>query len=394
MDWRVLTQDQPGTAEPDEAVRCADVDAWDDEAAARLANILGQGPFGMLLLFIPPDVDGEKVARHLSDIYPATEIAGCTTAGEITGAGYAEGRLVAVALRAQYFAAKTLLVPDMHDLDCLGLIHRMIRGRQELALERPNWEYEFAFLLCDGTTMREDELMAALAPGLGPLPLFGGSAGDGVRFERSFILYRGALLRNAALLVTVRTACPVKVFSIDHLRPTGTRMVVTSADPERRIVREINGAPAAREYARLLGKDPAQLNPLTFAAHPVVVRLGGIHHVRSIRQMLDNGDLVFFSAIGEGVVLTLADAEPMADHLERELSALADRERPVAILACDCILRRIEAEEKQLTSRVSSVLRNHRVFGFSTYGEQRDTLHVNQTMTGVAIYPPPSVAPP
>jgi hypothetical protein len=28
------------------------------------------------------------------------------------------------------------------------------------------------------------------------------------------------------------------------------------------------------------------------------------------------------------------------------------------------------------------------VVGFSTYGEQLNSMHVNQTMTGVAIYPP------
>ena len=46
-------------------------------------------------------------------------------------------------------------------------------------------------------------------------------------------------------------------------------MAVTGADPARRIVRSINDEPAAPEYARLLGKDPAQLSPFTFAAHPV-----------------------------------------------------------------------------------------------------------------------------
>jgi hypothetical protein len=175
---------------------------------------------------------------------------------------------------------------------------------------------------------------------------------------------------------------------MDHLTPTNRRMVVTEAEPSRRIVRQINGEPAAREYARLLGKDPARLDPFTFAAHPVVVRIGGRHHVRSIRQMLDNGDLVFFSAIGEGMVLTLAEAEPMAEHLERELKALSADGAPHAILACDCILRRFEAQEKQVVRRVSDLLRTNRVVGFSTYGEQRETLHVNQTMTGVAIYPP------
>ncbi len=127
----------------------------------------------------------------------------------------------------------------------------------------------------DGTSLREDALTAALGPGLGPVPLFGGSAGDGLRFGQAFVLFQGRFRRHAAVVLMVRTACRVKVFSLDHLTPTDRRMVVTGADPARRIVHQINGAPAAQEYARLLGKDPGQLTTFTFAAHPVVVRIGG-----------------------------------------------------------------------------------------------------------------------
>jgi hypothetical protein len=48
----------------------------------------------------------------------------------------------------------------------------------------------------------------------------------------------------------------------------------------------------------------------------------------------------------------------------------------------------MEAMEKQRTGAVSALLQQHRVLGFSTYGEQLNSMHVNQTMTGVAIYPP------
>ena len=78
----------------------------------------------------------------------------------------------------------------------------------------------------------------------------------------------------------------------------------------------------------------------------------------------------------------------MVEHLDRSLRGLATPHRPEAILACDCVLRRMEAEEKQLTGRVSALLRAHRVVGFSTYGEQLNAMHVNQTMTGVAFYRP------
>ena len=159
-------------------------------------------------------------------------------------------------------------------------------------------------------------------------------------------------------------------------------MVVTEADPARRIVRQINAEPAAREYARVLGKDPEQLSTFTFAAHPVVVRFGGTHHVRAIQRVLRNGDLVFFSAIDEGLVLTLAEPEDMAAHLDRELERIGRGRTPEAIWACDCILRRVEAEQTQQTRALSRILARHRVVGFSTYGEQINGLHVNQTMTG------------
>lgn len=358
-------------------------------AASVLCRGLGRGPFALVILFVSPTAPLVPLLAALSAGLGdgAPPVIGCTTAGEIVG-GYAEGRIVAVALPSAHFAAETLLVPDLGALDPDRLIGDLIRARGVLARACPLWDQEFAFLMVDGLSAKEDELTAALASGLGPVPLFGGSAADGTRFRETFVLHGGRALRNAAVVALIRTACPVRVFKTDHLHPTTTRMVVTEADPARRIVRRINAEPAAQEYARLVGKDPAQLSPFTFAAHPVVVRIGGRHHVRAIRQVAPNGDLVFYSAIDEGLVLTLAEPADMVAHLDAELRALADPQPPAAILACDCVLRRMEAQEKQLSGRLSDLLRAHHVVGFSTYGEQLNAMHVNQTLTGVAIYPP------
>lgn len=358
------------------------------DAMGRLAAGLGDGPLALVILFTSPSADPAALPARAAAAFPGTPVIGCTTAGEISPDGYVEGEIVAVGLPAEHFAADPILIPDLARLDRDELIARLIRSRQSLARARPGWPSEFAFVMVDGLSTREDALAWALASGLGPVPLFGGSAGDGTRFRETFVFHEGRALRNSAVLAFVRTACPIRVFNLDHLRPTDRRMVVTEADPARRIVRQINAEPAAFEYARILGKDPAQLTTFTFAAHPVVVRVGGRHHVRSIQRMLPNGDLVFFSAIDEGLVLTLAEPADMADHLDRELTRLAERDAPEAILACDCILRRIEAQENQQFGRISGLLRKHSVVGFSTYGEQLGAMHVNQTMTGVAIYPP------
>lgn len=358
------------------------------DAAQRLCADLGEGPFSRVILFVSPDADLAGLSRQIGQFFDPDTVIGCTTAGEISRDGYADGEIVAVGFPAAHFATECLLVPDLTRIDAHDLIGMLIRARTGLHQAKPGWDHEFAFMMVDGLSTREDELAAALAPGLGPVSLFGGSAGDGIRFEQTHVLWQGRPISNAAIVMLVRTDCRVKVFNLDHLVPTDRRMVVTQADPVRRIVRRINAEPAAQEYARLLGKDPGQLTTFTFAAHPVVVRVGGRHHVRAIQRMDANGDLIFFSAIDEGLVLTLAEPQDMVAHLDTELSRLSEHGPPAAILACDCILRRMEALEKQKSGAISAVLRAHRVVGFSTYGEQWNSMHVNQTMTGVAIYPP------
>ena len=369
-------------------LRIAQVDAHAPDAAATLERALGTGPFALVCLFASPDADFHALMRGARGLFGTAPVMACTTAGELGRAGYEEGQIIAIALPAANFTVTTYAIAPLGGIDPQAEIDRLIQNRLSLAARAPDMAQEFAFLMVDGLSLREEHLTATLAAGLGAMPLFGGSSGDGTDFKATYLAHDGAILQDAALLALVRTRCPVRVFSLDHLVPTDTRMVVTRADPERRIVHEINAEPAAREYARLLGKDPHQLSPFIFAAHPVVVRLGDTHHVRAIQQVDGNGDLVFFSAINEGMVLTLASHQDIASHLEAGLADLGRDGVPDHILGCDCILRRIEAGQMQKTHEISDILRRHRVVGFSTYGEQIGALHVNQTLTGVAIYPP------
>ncbi len=344
----------------------------------------------LVLLFISPQGDIAHIAAEMQRQLAPVPVIGCTTAGEISHAGYGEGGIVAIGFPKSHFAARCTLIEDLDTSEVQPALDRIIQNRHQMALGAPGWDSEFAFLMIDGLSRREDALTAKLAAGLGPVPLFGGSAGDGDAFERTSVFFDGAVYENAAVLAQIRSNCPVKVFKTDNLTPTETRMVVTAADPGERLVHEINAEPAARELARILGKDPEQLSTFTFAAHPLLVRLGDQHHVRAIQRVAPDGALVFFSAIDEGMVLALADQLDMVEHLEQEMMGLSTPAPPDMILACDCLLRRIDAEQKQQATAVSSILSANRVFGFSTYGEQVNSMHVNQTLTGVAIYPPPA----
>jgi len=364
--------------------------AWDTASPLdALSRQLGAESFAFVALFVSPNADFDQIATSAPSHFPGADVMACSTAGEIGSAGYDDGLIVALAFPVEDFTVSACLIKDLDTLDSQRTVDRVTLERLALQQQRPELENWFAFLVVDGLSLSEDTLAATIAPALGDIPVFGGSAGDGVRFQKTFVALNGESASNAAVLTMIRSRYKTRVFSLNHLIPSETRMVVTEADPARRVVKSINAEPAAREYARVVGKDPNQLDRFTLAAHPVVVRLGDAHHVRAIQQVNEAGELVFFSAIDEGMVLTVAQSLDMCSHLESELQALTEDAPPTDIIACDCILRRIEAEQVQATRSLSEILSRHNVLGFSTYGEQVGPLHVNQTLSGVAFYRTP-----
>ena len=384
-------QPQPSAAQAGRSavVVSASVSCHVSNPAAQICEKLGHGPFALVVLFVSPECTSDTLLSEAAQTWPEAVITGCSTAGEIApGLGYTEGSILALAFPVTHFRVESMLLTDIDQRDDQSIITEVIRHRSRLTHAAGGFEYEFAFLMVDGLSMQEDQLASTIAAGLGTMPMFGGSAGDGTRFEGTSVFWQGRPRSNAAVLNLLRTNCSMRVFSLNHFEPSDQRMVVTGADPSRRIVHEINAEPAARELARMLGKAPEQIDTFTFAENPMVVRFGSKHHVRAIKRVTTDGDLEFFSAIDEGLVLTIADSLPMVEHLRTELAALSVTRAPDAIIACDCLLRRIEAQQKQLSRDVSAVLSEFGVIGFSTYGEQIGGMHVNQTMTGVALYAP------
>ena len=373
--------------------RRASVPLDQPDPIATLSARLGQGPFALVLLFVASGADLPALLARAAQLLGPGALAGCTTAGEIDGAGYGDRRLVGVAFPASDFAAETVLIDPIDTIEQRSMIARLQQLRQRLRDHAERLPHELAVLLVDGLSGREEHLIASLACGLGPVPTIGCSAGDGRAFRRTQV-FSGLVLRDhaAAVLCLLRSRMPLQTFSFNSSPPSRTQMVVTRADPVRRIVLRINDEPAAVEYARLLGCPLDSLDTGMFASRPVLVRVGGRHFVRSIRDVGPDNSLVFFGAVAEGMVLTLAEPADIVGDLSRSLDRLAAGRAPRLILGFECVFRRIDAENRQKTREVSDLLARHNVVGFSTYGEQIGMLHVNQTLTGVAFYDPEPVS--
>jgi hypothetical protein len=363
-------------------------DASLDEAIAFLRDGIDAAGIGFLLVFYAPEYDAGRLAEALGESFPDLHVAGCSTAGEISSAGLTDGGLVAIAFPREGFDVVSTLIPDVAGLSVDRGSQAVARLKAELTRRRPDVRpgQTFAISLIDGLCMREETVVSAIHWALDDIPLVGGSAGDGMAFRATTLIHDGGVHSDAAILILAWTDLPFRVFKSDNFEPTDRKMVVTASDPSQRTVHELNAEIAAYEYATLVGLDPNRLTPLGFASHPMVVRVGGEYFCRSLRSTNEDGSLSFFCAIDDGVVLTVAKPVDLVSSVRTALDRLDEDLGGIDwILGFDCILRRLDAQNRQATHEISEIYRRHNVFGFNTYGEQFRSMHLNQTFAGVAI---------
>ncbi len=363
--------------------------AADARAAAReFHQAVAQPGMALVIFFCSDEYDLEALGQEMRRLFEGVQVVGCTTAGEIGPAGYRSHSLSGASFAAAGFTAVSGRIEGLQRFDNAAaqtLVQDLLQTLENSAPEADE-DNSFALLLIDGLSAHEEPVAHALQSALGGVQLVGGSAADGLKFGSTRVYAQGRFHADSAVLILVSTPLPFRLFKTQHFVATDQRMVVTAADVERRVVSEIDGRPAAEAYAELVGVDVRALDPMRFAASPVVVLIGGNSYVRSIRNVNADGSLTFFCAIDEGVVLRLARGTGLVENLEQTFAPIrAAIGEPQLVIGCDCILRRLEIVRDGLLPQVEAVFRRNNAVGFSCYGEQYRGVHVNQTLTGIAI---------
>ena len=371
-------------------------------------------PCGLILVFYcPVKYSSGILVDMLAAVLPGVDCCGCSSSGEVTPDGLESGNAVAVLFPADKFVAAASLLHSVNHLGLEEIVHEVAALKSELRQKlqpQPvqsdtsagkagaefsglpdNPDSIFAISLIDGLSYSEESITSALKIGLGDIPLIGGSAGDSLQFKATEQFCDGQMHSNSTVLILVQSALRFETFTNRNFLPTECKFVVTESDPDSRTVFEFNAEPAAHAYAQALRLKPEELTSEVFASNPVVLRVGGEFYCRSIQQVNEDASLTFFCAIDNGIVLTLAKSTGMVastrDMLARLETSLGGIDM---ILGFDCVLRRLDASNRGVNDSISMLYREHNVAGFGTYGEQYNSMHLNQTFTGVAFSASPN----
>jgi len=361
-------------------------EACRDVANEILANVKCD-EIELLLFHTSTLFDLDTVAKEISARFPHVNIVGCTSAGEFNKNGYGTEKLLAVAFLKNEFSIATALVPNLGEVnfdeahDIASGLRRALQGRER----RYDTEQHFVISVLDGLTRHEEHFLETFATAFGNIPHLGGSAGDDLKLEATYVFYNGEFHRDAAVLLLVGTGKPFTVFSIDHINSPVSKLVVTHADPESRTVYEINGEPAAQYYASLLGMKAEDLTPDVFSMFPLAVMVGGKYFIRSIQKVdLATNGITFYCAVDIGIILTFVQLGDCIEALESKLDKLrAQLGEPEFVYACDCFLRRLEIQQGKNDHEIRRLQQRYNVAGFNAYGEHIHSVHLNQTFTGV-----------
>ncbi len=340
----------------------------------------------LLIVHFSVAFDFDQIVTCLHDDFMATQVIGCSSAGEFNMQGYQTQSIVFIALLKSDFVCSTHLLEQVDEVSFDSAYKIAADLRQNLR-EKASFEsaQQMVISFLDGLSMNEEVFLHSFSPVFGNIPHFGGSAGDDLELNATYLLYNGRIIQKASIIALIGTKRPFKVFSVDHIETPVSRLVVTSADPSTRTVFELNGEPAAEYYAKLIGKDVQELSPNVYSKFPLAVLMGGKYFIRSIQKIdIKTNSLTFYCAVDLGMILTAVQLGECSETLKVKLDELREElGEPEMIYGCDCFLRRLDITQSGKEQDIMNMQQEFKIAGFNAYGEHMNSIHMNQTFTGV-----------
>ncbi len=339
----------------------------------------------LLNVFFSSRYPAQEMAAALQAAYPETHVIGCTTAGELSNEGFTEQAVSAFGFMKGGVSRLAVAVAENCNQNAapISAALKKIAGELNVDLNRLAPDRYLGIVLTDGNSGHEEFVMDTLAAEAFNLTFVGGSAGDDLQFKQAFVLADGKAYSNSAVLALIETARPFTIVKTQSFRTTGRIWEVTKADPKNRIVYELDGKPAAQAYAEALSIPKEQIGD-RFMSNPIGLLVGSVPFVRS-PQRLEGDAIRFYCQVNEGSRVHLLESGDMVTDTRADLEKARQGLGALSgMLVFNCILRYLDAKNRNIVDQLGKTYDLAPAAGFNTYGEQY-LGHINQTATVVCF---------
>ncbi len=341
------------------------------------------------------DSDTIKEAKHFEFIkqkYPKAHIIGCSSSGNIMGNEASSAYLVVTAVK--FDTAKVALHSiDFQKGDNLQEVSKNLAQKFDLN------GLKHLFILSDGLNLNGSDLVAGLNEVL-KIPITGGLAGDGARFEQTWVVADApaAQKRIAALgfygdTLTISSGC------FGGWSEFGTNRIITKSIDN--VVYEIDNEPALDLYKKYLGEHAKDL-PHSGLRFPLSIKKDE-KDLEIIRTLLavdeENKSITFAGNVPEGFNARLmkSNIDALIEGAGKAAHSIQQHNAQSALgLVVSCVGRKIvmgQLADEELEAIAHELGESVQLSGFYSYGEiapfeytiKNCELH-NQTMTLTVVY--------
>ncbi len=350
-----------------------------DDVIQDIKTQLGDFDAKMLIFFASVRLAPNIISKKIKDAFPDTTVFGCSTAGEIVSGKMLKNSVVAMAFDSTAVQdVKIEVIENPKNENSVKKAFSTFEDHYKVPMHELDPAKYVGMIFVDGLSGAEEKLIDKIGD-LTNVNFIGGSAGDDLRFEATYIYADGITYTNAAVLALVKPGVPYTFIKTQSFRDLGKKLMVTKANEEKREVIEFNNKPAADAYAEILDIAVEEA-PNRFMHNPVGLLIDNTPFVRSPQRIKGN-NIIFYCSVTEGMELSvlestdiIADTASAIKEAEKELGSIS------GIININCILRTLELDQKQLTDEYGKLFADYPTIGFSSYGEQFIG-HINQTAT-------------
>lgn len=338
----------------------------------------------VVLYFASSSYNPQEIAPAMDAAFPGATVFGCTTSGEIISGKMAKRSIVVMGFGDDIIGDVNIqIVQNISAEDNVRQAFNAFENYYKTpALGLDSSKY-VGIVICDGLTRAEEKIIDSIG-NLTDVTFIGGSAGDDLKFEKTYIFANGKAYSNAALLALLK---PVGIFDFIKTQSfygTNKKLVATKVDEASRTVIEFDNKPAVEAYADAIGHSVATVTEI-FMRHPLGLMVDEEPYVRSPQQVT-NGSITFYCNVKEGMEMSILES---TDIIADTVAAIEEKKKELgnikAIVNFNCILRTLQLESQGRCQQYGEIFTKIPMIGFSTYGEAY-IAHMNQTATMLVFY--------